>query len=166
TNGTFIASHVDHSVQLAFHAEKSGYYPSWRQYEMGFHYNPAKWNPVIDVVLEKVSNPTPMYARRAQIEVPVLDKPVGFDLVEYDWVAPYGKGKQGDIVFEAHRRWAGRRDFDVILRATFSNSGDGLIAVPTSSSPGSTGPRMPVTAPLDGYTPEVQCELGNTPAGG
>jgi len=26
TNGIFTASHLDHSVQLAFHAEKSGYY--------------------------------------------------------------------------------------------------------------------------------------------
>jgi hypothetical protein len=32
-----------------------------------------------------------MYARRAQIEIPAVDKPVGFDLVECDWEEPLGK---------------------------------------------------------------------------
>ena len=61
-----------------------------------------------------------MYARRAQIEVPAVDKPIGFDLMEYDWVAPYGKGKQSDLVFETHRRWASRQDFDSTTKITFA----------------------------------------------
>jgi len=122
------------------------------------------WNPTINIVMKKIGHPIPMYARRAEIEMPALDKPVGFDLVEYDWVAPYGKGKEGDIFFETHRHWVSRYDFDSTLKATFPNSGDGLHAAPASPSGG--GSRMPTTAPLIGYAPEVQRELSNTPASG
>lgn len=55
------------------------------------------WDPVIDVVLKPKKNPIPMYARRVEAEIPVLDEPVGYDLEKGDWVAPYGAGITPDI---------------------------------------------------------------------
>jgi hypothetical protein len=170
TNGMFVASHRDKSYALGFLVTKDGYYTTRQEYEMGWAYqyktNKAKWNPTIEVLLKKVIKPIPMYARRAQIEIPAVDKAVGFDLMKYDWVAPYGKGEQSDIVFETNRRWVNRQDFDSILKIAFLNSGNGLLVVPSSSAQGSSGPRMPATSPLDGYVPELQRELSNTPANG
>ncbi len=50
----------------------------WLPYNVGF-----------DVVLKKIVNPVPMYARKRDvIEVPALDEAVGYDLIVSDWVAP------------------------------------------------------------------------------
>jgi hypothetical protein len=106
-----------------------------------------------------------MYARKAQIQIPAVDKPIGFDLVEYDWVAPYGKGKRSDVIFETHRFWKNRHDFDSTLKVTFSNPGDGLSIAPPPPRQ-SSDPRVSDPAPLDGYLPEVLCELGNSPTEG
>lgn len=164
-NGIFIASHVDQSVQLAFRAQKSGYRTFEMQYLLGFQYDPVKWNPTVTIVLCRIINPIPMYARKAQIEIPAINKPIGFDLVESDWVAPYGKGKQSDMIFESHRRWASRRDFDSTLNIAFSNSGDGLIVAPPKTAQSSC-PRIFIPAPLDGYIPQHSNELSNTSVGG
>ena len=64
TNGIFTASHTGHSVDLGFYAEKSGYYPFRIQYHMGFYYKPEIWNPTQTVILKKIINPIPMYAKR------------------------------------------------------------------------------------------------------
>jgi len=165
TNGIYVASHTDHSVQLAFQVQKSGYYTFGMQYQLGFNYDAAKWNPTVDITLGKIINPIPMYSRRSQIEIPVVDKPIGFDLIEYDWVNPYGKGKQSDIIFETHRRWASRNDFNSTTKITFSNPSDGLIVAPAQLKQ-SSRPRIADPAPLDGYSSILTREISNTPAGG
>ena len=171
TNGIFVAAHSANTsgyavYDLAFIVEKTGYYRTWQKQDLGVNYDTAKWNPNMTIVLEKIINPIPMYARRAQIEIPVVDKPVGFDLVESDWVAPYGKGKQSDIIFMTTRRWDSRHDFDAAVKITFPDSGDGLLVASVPPVVGSAGPRMPVMAPLEGYIAEQQVRLSNTPANG
>ena len=59
TNGIFVASHLDHSVQLAFQAQKTGYYTFGMQYQLGFNYDPAKWNPTVEIVLGRKSESNP-----------------------------------------------------------------------------------------------------------
>jgi hypothetical protein len=170
TNGVFIASHRDKSYGLGILVTKDHYYPTRQVYDMGwaFQYdkNKARWNPSINLTLERILKPIPMYARNSQIELPIVDKGVGFDLMKYDWVAPYGKGSQSDIVFQAKRRWVSRNDFDSNLVVMFPNSGDGLFAAASIPGQGSEGPRISTTAPLDGYVPQLQRELSNTPSGG
>lgn len=165
TNGIFTASHLDHSVQLSLQAHKPGYYSFAMQYLLGFRYDPATWNPTVQLVLQRITKPIPMYARRAQIQIPAVDKPIGFDLVEYDWIAPYGNGKHSDIVFSAHRRWVSRNDFNATLKIMFSNPGDGVLIAPNQPKP-SSGPRILAPAPVDGYIPEDLREIGNTPSEG
>lgn len=170
TNGIFVAEHsVEPSgggYELGFAANKPGYYSVNEGQLLPPTYVPSKWNQTIVLTLQKIIDPIAMYARRAQIEIPALDKPIGFDLEKYDWIGPYGKGDHGDVVFEAHRRWVNRRDFDVSVKITFSNSGDGFLAPSVPPVQGSSGPKMPVNAPLNPYVPELQLGLGNSSTGG
>jgi len=117
------------------------------------------WNPVFTVLLKKIIHPIPMYARRLQTEVPMLDQPVGFDLMEGDWVAPYGKGKQDDFIFALKRRFVNRRDYEAIVTLTFSNRADGLHAVKTQTEYGSEL-RLPRIAPESGYVFETTTSVG------
>ncbi len=166
-DGVFSASHRDKTYGLGFQIEKAGYYQTWINHGFGIAYDPQKWHLTLTLVLKKIGQPIPMYARRAQIEIPATNNPAGFDLIEYDWVPPYGKGKQSDIFFEVQRRWVSRRDFDCTVKTSFPNHGDGLIAVPASADQGSSsGPRLAVTAPSDGYTPEVQRTISYVPGRG
>src|SRR5688572_30536869 len=86
---------------LGFTVKKSGYYPTTGTYSfkeaVANKWQP--WNPTLEVVLRRIGSPAPMYARRLRAEIPVVDEPIGFDLVLSDWVAPYGKGTTADFVF-------------------------------------------------------------------
>ena len=164
-NGIFAASHRDASVNLYIHVDKPGFYPFEMTYPMGFKFIPEIWNSTQTVVLKKIGNPIPMYARDADIEIPELEKPIGYDLVEGDWVAPYGKGKQNDFIFLVQRRWASRNDFDCAFKLTFPNPGDGLAPVSIPLDPGSTL-RMSAEAPSGGYLPDVSRSMSRTPGQG
>lgn len=167
SNGVFIASGRSRTVELIYEAQKDGYYSAGKSYELGhaFEYTPEKWNPTLTLVLHKIGRPAPMYARKARIELPEAEKPVGFDLIESDWVAPYGKGKQSDFVFEVHRRWVSRRDFDSALTLTFANPGDGFL--PAVAPPNrASALRISPAAPAQGYEPRLTRRLSHTPAGG
>ena len=57
------------------------------------------WNPTVDIVLKQVIKPISMYAKRINKQPPANAKPVGYDLMVGDWVAPHGKGENTDISF-------------------------------------------------------------------
>lgn len=165
TNGVFIASHHDGSENLTFEAAKEGYYPFRLQYHLGRRYSLDKWNKVQSVILKKIGKPIPMYARNARIEIPSGENSLGFDLIAYDWVAPYGKGKQADLIFCPKRRWVSRNDFDASITITFANKGDGLAPVSAPPNQGSKL-RLAAIAPLDSYISSISKTLSNTPANG
>jgi hypothetical protein len=134
-------------------ARKEGYYRShieyWFKQEEQGRWLP--WNPTIDLVLKQIVNPVPMYARELHIEIPAMDKPIGFDLIQGDWVQPFGKGQNSDFVFKLTRRFENRRDFDATLELSFSNAGDGIQSVyaPQTTMPNEL--RLPRRAPTAGY---------------
>jgi hypothetical protein len=166
TNGVFTASHSAYSGLLGYTAEKIGYYTTREpSCDLGFTYDPIKWNPTQTIILKKIGEPIPMYARKVQIEIPETNKPVGFDLMEGGWVTPYGKGKQSDFIFQADRRWVSRKDFDCTVKLNFSNQDDGLIPVSIPLNQGSEL-RMSAIAPLEGYLPQISKSLSHTPANG
>jgi hypothetical protein len=166
TNGIFMAAHSAKSGHLGFSAEKSGYYTTREaSYDLGFAYDATRWNPVQTIILKKIGQPIPLHARNARIEIPKVGEAVGFDLVEYDWVAPYGKGKRSDLICLADRRWVSRNDFDCALRVTFTDKGDGFIPVSVPPNQGSKL-RLAAIAPSEGYVAELSKSLGNTPVGG
>lgn len=118
------------------------------------------WNPIVDVVLKKIGNPIPMYARWVRdATIPKEGASVGFDLQNGDWVAPYGKGEVVDIVFRLDRapsrvvpgRYGDTRLFDDRLTISFPNEDDGIQSVLLPHRGGRSNLRLPATAPENGY---------------
>jgi len=140
---------------IGYGAEKEGYYPSTgMEYEFqkkeGDKWTP--WNPIFQILLKKIGNPIPMYAKSVNLGVPVQGKPIGFDLMIGDWVEPFGKGSTADLVFELQTDKKSDRDFDSTLTITFSNPSDGIQTFIASEPIGEgSALRSPHEAPVDGY---------------
>ena len=165
TNGLFTASHTDKSFGLVFLASKEGYYSFRQNYDMGFdyQYNEAKWNPTQTIVLRKIGNPIPMYARRKESGMMLQreGEPMGFDLIAGDWVAPFGIGTNVDIFFMVHRKIINDREFDCTLKVSFPNKGDGIAAAPSEEFVSSAF-RTSRTAAENGYEPELNLHFIDT----
>jgi hypothetical protein len=86
------------------------------------------WNPRLEVMLKRVINPRPLYAKHVEAKIPEDASPVGFDLEAGDWVAPYGKGSVNDFIFTIDRTITSGRDYLATLRLRFSNKADGIVA--------------------------------------
>lgn len=129
-------------VWLPFHATRKPFGAKWEP-----------WNPTIPVVLKRIRNPVPMYAKRLSARLPVSAQYVGFDLVVGDWVHPHGHGVQTDILFRGTGQWTDNRNFFVEVTATFPGHGDGLIPH-IVDRPRDTVLRMPYEAPESGYAGE------------
>lgn len=157
SNGIFVATHRDATENLAFHADKQGYYPFFMSYHKGRVYNAAVWNPTQIVILKRIKTPIPMYAKWVNVGMPVFDKPAGFDLTLGDWVSPYGKGINSDIMFTAHREKRAQDYSDYQLVVSFPNPGDGIqdFKVPQYylHTEGSAL-KSSQDAPVDGYQPK------------
>ena len=126
TNGLFTASEYSRSPDLFVGVIKGGYYKTHVDYELGPEYKAAKWSPELTLVLKRIGKPIPMYAKWVNVGMPVLDKPIGFDLMAGDWIAPYGKGASTEIIFTAHRDQRSEDDFDYRLTISFPKPGDGI----------------------------------------
>ena len=139
---------------ITYGADKSGYYGTvGKPYE--YRGDPTNgrwqpWNPTLTVVLKKIINPVPMYAKRVNLGMPVFDKTVGFDLMEGDWVVPHGRGKVSDFVFLAELQKRSDEDYNYRLTLTFSNPADGIQSFDAVSRYGSEL-RSPHQAPDKGY---------------
>ena len=156
TNGVFVASHRDRSYYLGFQVEKARYYSFRSEYTLGFasDYDPVKCNPTQTIVLRKIGNPIPMYAKEQEMKIPNEDEPIGFDLMAGDWVTPYGKGFHADVYFTVHRKIISERDFDANLAVTFPNKSDGIVVAPSEPDTGSEF-KTSRTALENGYGPEL-----------
>ena len=157
TNGIFVASHLSYGGELGFGVEKAGYYTTSMSYLLGYDYDAAKWNPTQKIILKKIVKPIPMYAKQVRTHVPDLDKPVGYDLMIGDWIAPYGRGVQADILFTAHFDVPDSNESDFTLTVSFPSKDDGIqefiAPVYYLGSRGSTL-RSSEEAPANGYQPE------------
>ena len=160
TNGLFGASHTDNSLGLAITVDKSGYYTTHTGHQ--FYFNEKNRHPSFTLLLKQIGKPIAMYAKKAQIEIPEIDNPIGFDLIIGDWIAPYGKGVQGDFILQVHRRWVSRNDFDSTLTLSFPNSSDGLIPNTVPLTEGGEL-RLSANAPDKGYISELSESLSHTP---
>lgn len=84
------------------------------------------WNKEIKVVLRPKIKPVPMYVRDKWVTIPVVGKEVGFDLIKFDWVVPYGLGTVADFVFFLESRYTNFSDKDSSLKLKFTNKYDGI----------------------------------------
>jgi hypothetical protein len=135
--------------------EKDGYYNSTEKFYFKnsnmIRWTP--WNPEIEVKIRSIDNPVPMYARSISglsLEVPALNKDIGFDLIKADWIAPYGEGVTADFIFNLSKEYISRRNYNFQLDVSFLNSADGVIEIIEEPSVGSDL-ILPKEAPLNGY---------------
>jgi hypothetical protein len=153
-NGMFIASHTDSSWDLGVAVEKAGYYKSHIGYQ--FYYDEKRRQPSFTLILKKIGMPIPMYAKRLNTHVPALDKAVGFDLMAGDWVSPYGRGVNSDILFTGHFNKGANGESDFTLTVSFPNPGDGIQefdapALIQDAKTGQSDLRSSHEAPMDDY---------------
>jgi hypothetical protein len=144
---------------IGYGAEKPGYYSTdgleYRfQSEVDRKWQP--WNPTNDIVLKRIIKPIPMYAKRIDAQPPADGNPVGYDLMAGDWVAPYGKGINPDILFTREYNRKSLQDYDYKLTVSFPKAGDGIqeFQVPYKNMEGSAL-RSPHEAPTNGYQPQI-----------
>jgi len=155
-DGAFTA--VGKTTGVVFYAaRKTGYYDS-----LGLRIDYMReratmpWEPratIKKLVLKRIIDPVPMYARKMILTVPELNIPLSFDLEAGDWVAPYGKGVREDFVFTVTRRWKDFDDFDAVVRLSFSNRLDGIAPFEAELMRGSQL-SSPHRAPEGGYLSE------------
>jgi hypothetical protein len=161
TNGVFMAS--GHGFgPVTVRVEKSGYYSTFVKHRLG-DYTQAKkqgqWTKVnlnCKVTLKKRRNPIPMYAKRVDTLVPKLDEPVGYDLLEGDWVKPYGKGKICDFTVTVSGNIKSFNDRHVWGDIQFASQYDGVQTcriIPLKSDL-----RSMHVAPDDGYARSYKYE--------
>ncbi|MFO7871009.1 MAG: carboxypeptidase-like regulatory domain-containing protein [Kiritimatiellia bacterium] len=160
TNGLYTATgHT--SDRMTYTVTKDGYYESGGEY---FPFRKASpqvtgdkwqpWNPTLTVVLKQKKNPIRMYAKIVSAEVPVLGKPVGYDLVKGDWVKPHGDGEHSDFIFTVDGTYVSPLDRQALLSLTFSNEHDGIQEFRQTKESGRVGQSeliSPYLAPADGY---------------
>jgi hypothetical protein len=165
-DGLFSASGKT-SGYVAYAATKQGYYRTEGEPFRSFTKEDGKWqpyNPTLDVVLKRIIKPIPMYARMVETDLPLADEPIGYDLVEADWVAPHGRGKVGDFVFKLTKRVVSYKDYGAELQITFLNKQDGIQGFNAPPKKGSEL-RSPHQAPEQGYEPSMSLRQGSSEQG-
>ena len=115
------------------------------------------WNPTVEVILKRIGQPIPMYAKWIRdVKIPADGQPVGFDLMRGDWVAPHGKGETADFIYTFHREVGGKTGsgyqiHDTTLTITFSDDGDGIQSVLLPPRGGGSALRLPRETPEANY---------------
>jgi hypothetical protein len=155
-NGMFDTSHTDRSSGLAIIVEKSGYYTTHTGYQ--FYFSDTRQNPAFTLVLKKIGKPIPMYAKRIYKNSPVLNQPVGYDLMVGDWVGPYGKGINTDIIFTKVAYRKSGADYDYKVTIQFPKVGDGIQEFTAPDAAKGSGLLSPHVAPDNGYTNQLTRE--------
>lgn len=153
--GEFTASE-DGNGFISCGVHKQNYYDSYHHVNF-FKQSSGRfepWNPVIPILLRKIENPVQMYVRNtleSRLELPVANKNVGFDLVKFDWVIPYGQGTNSDFIFHLKRPpFISRDNYDATLTITFNNKYDGIQPHIEKHKDGSQY-KLPRYAPETGY---------------
>ena len=157
------------AVEFGFSFKKEGYYESRMLRYVSTVPEPrivkGYWqpNPIKEtVVLKRIKNPVPMYVKGVDEKVPVMGKPVGYDLMAGDWVAPYGKGTVADFIINVIGEYKSFYEREMKMTVTFFNEKDGIQSF--KSLPFYTGAPLgsefwsSYEAPLDGYEPVYEYE--------
>ena len=129
--------------------EKKGYYPtkSGRLSRIKDH--------DVTYVLRRVRNPIPLYAKKAVLIMPELDKPFGYDFKIGDWVAPHGNGKNAMCFFQMSKMVITDNEHTQKLTVTFPNKEDGGRETQIDSKLLSSQFAWLYNAPQNGYTEKI-----------
>lgn len=119
------------------------------------------WNPELKVVLRKIENPVPMFAREFSKVLPMKDTDIGCDLTANDWVKPYGLGTHSDIIFHLKKNYTSDDHYNADLFVKFAGRDDGYIRYDLNMYDGSEF-KLPRYAPIDGYQKQIERHLIKT----
>lgn len=150
-NGYFRA--VDDTMPyISAGARKPGYYKTGVNVDLKPTLKDAYAEELlVPIILKPIVNPIPMYARKhARFEVPRINEHLGFDLISFDWLPPYGRGTVPDFIFTLTENISDTASKTLII--TFSNIDDGIAPIDIDPKEGSAL-RLPATAPESGYVP-------------
>lgn len=157
TEGKFKASGSGNG-HISYGANKENYYSSHYTFDFPGQKNNELQKREFVILLRKIENPVPMYARdtrKSIIEIPVIGKDVGFDLIAFDWVLPYGIGIKSDFIFHLDRLpVVSRNSYDATLTIIFANKYDGIQPYRENLHHGSKL-KLPKLAPEAGYEPKL-----------
>lgn len=158
---SFELPNIRGDVEYAVHP-KGRYYPVTMQ---TYRFNQVQngrwepWNPEVAVIVPRMLKPIPLHVRTVgdgpNLEMPTLGA-VGFDLLVSDWVAPHGKGKRADFVFERKTitpTTDPTKAFESVFTLTFSNVGDGIQS--RLAAPRKRLLELPREAPESDYEPKL-----------
>ena len=109
------------------------------------------WDPVVTTVLRRIGQPVALCAKRVQADVPLLNRPCGYDLEKGDWVAPHGSGVISDLIFLVTKDYTDRFNFKTEASVVFSNSQDGLVRMRAPEYAKYSSFRWERSAPEAGY---------------
>ncbi len=91
---------------LNFGVMKDGYYSTGTTYWFFKNYFDCvkdgrwiPWNPTVEIVLKEILNPTKMIKKCGLLLAFPMREKVGFDFEVGDVVAPFGTGKESDVLF-------------------------------------------------------------------
>lgn len=142
---------------------KEGYYRGGFSFKGFTGLENGRWQPwdaTYTTNLRPILNPVPFYAKMGWVEIPLIDKPCGYDLEKGDWVVPYGKGLVSDLVFVLQRRYVSRQDFDVKVSVSFSNKLDGIQEAQMPEIGRYSAFKWPRFAPESGYSSTLNNNFG------
>ena len=132
TNGLCVLDGIA-TDDIVYSITKRGYYETRGWYAFSRQKMPMvingrwqPWNQTNTVVLKRIKNSVPMYVKKVETVIPVLNQPIGFDLEKGDWVPPYGKGVRADMFFFATGKFGSNLERNSFLEITFPNQKDGI----------------------------------------
>ncbi len=113
---------------------KDGFYTGNQRYDFKNKrtIDKLRWEPYpanVTITLRKKKNPVAMFAKRTTwIDIPVFEKPVGYDLEKGNWVAPHGKGGVSDFIikYQGQQQLKDKWNAETSIILTFSNEHDGI----------------------------------------
>jgi len=155
TDGKFTATEraVD---RIGFAVDRKGYYRSEDVFRLPID-GRGNASPVvlpISVAIRKKENPIPLYAKKlgGMKELPVVGKPMGYDLLAGDWTAPEGSGTVSDIMIGLERNYRSPSDYDAKLILAVTRGQDGFTSIADRDTIAQSILRFPRNAPEHGYT--------------
>lgn len=91
--------------------EKEGFYSYGVRPAKDYRILPQPKKHEETITLRQVLNPVPLHALfNGGGKIPVQNEWIGYDFEQGDWLEPYGKGKQADILFRYQSKFTGFRE--------------------------------------------------------
>ena len=133
--GVFISQGDAPSMRIELEITKDGYYKSRFQHKYG-NALPKDTEGTYKLILRKINNPVPMFAKAVDVLLPSLKQEYGFDFEVGDLVEPHGRGVHSDVYFWIDKSVRSVFDYEISLKVRFPEEMNGIL-VDKTRIPGS-----------------------------